>query len=590
MERTSRFGGLDQHNETSDDDTSEDTRDHKKSRDKSSQKSEKSEQDTRRRQAGKGLFGLLEETKPVIDKKPDSVHAEKPLPVSHKVPTEKAEVPISDHAEQDTSNPEQLSDAERQLVMQNLLEAEDAALKQELQHTEPDSPQAAEATHVAAFIDAAMNRVGSGDQANEELLDEAMQDVIEELDLADVADPKSDEAVDDGGADHTESTPDDMDEEEADVDAPHATPQPGRGSGSTPPLPPPPPGGAGGAGAAGGGMPPPAGGAAGAARGGGFGGGAIPPPPAMGGAFPPTPGVPSAVHMNIEVPSRYRGRRELLVGGLVGYLIGRRHGRIKTEKRLLPVQKKLEKEVKELSDHIFAREEKIRKLTAEKHAREKAESAAQPAKAVEAKQSSKNQANETEPKDSKLKERPIEKLGAVLVPRPEKVPAAVYDKSAYVSASPRRTPEDLLKTARHIDIAGQNLEQLFDQNQLSKEDLEQAVLAYERGDQITLRRVEQKLDRVDVFSEDRFEKRLEDQAEKLKKLAAKDAVRSPAGDVPTAPQVMDDPYSPVQVINSQLTQVKTKAPDSRQPTSILVWTGVAVGLALVAGLLLFLFV
>ena len=30
-----------------------------------------------------------------------------------------------------------------------------------------------------------------------------------------------------------------------------------------------------------------------------------------------------------------------LFGGIIGYLIGRRRGRIKTEKRLMPVQKKL---------------------------------------------------------------------------------------------------------------------------------------------------------------------------------------------------------------------------------------------------------
>lgn len=55
-----------------------------------------------------------------------------------------------------------------------------------------------------------------------------------------------------------------------------------------------------------------------------------------------------------------------LFGGIVGYFIGRRRGRIKTEKRLLPIQKKLEQQVEGMSWQLRQKETTIRKAARER--------------------------------------------------------------------------------------------------------------------------------------------------------------------------------------------------------------------------------
>lgn len=610
MEHPNSFGSLDTRPESSDD-TSSDGYDKKKSTSKPSRKFEVSHAQSRKEEAaGKGLFSILNDSQPKVFEVQKTV--DKPS-----LPAEKTTIePAIDHERRvDTTEATAELDAilpeEKQTLTQNILEAEGAALQQEMQEAMPGSDEAAEVASAASFINEVSRRIEGGEPASEILFDEALSDVIQDLGLDLEAGDDNQEALEDAVT--IEGDADDSHEDDAAEAAGGAggasTARPGSGAGGTgsggasgggPTH----TGGGSGAGGVGGGTPPPPPPPGGAA-GGGF--GATPPP--GGGAGPPFPvgpvggsfgpmggGLRPPVHVAVEAPARRNGRRELLVGGLVGYLIGRRRGRIKTEKKLLPIQKSLERQVKDLSYQITDRELKIRQLTVENLQKDKTAQLALQKNEQLKRQDTQNQSSELAVEVSERVEvahkaeltngtearvHQAEKLAAMIVPVPEKV----HERGVPDSAMPQnrqRSRQELLESAAKIRVDDTSLKQLLEQGKIKPEEAEKAVELYLEGNP-------------------RYEKILQDEVltvvpaekfETLRKRKPENPSETPAvqQSALVAQEGVNPEYSPVAAMNSQLSELLSKdvQENKNHVVQFIMWGALVVVAVLAVGLMLFL--
>jgi len=215
-------------------------------------------------------------------------------------------------------------------------------------------------------------------------------------------------------------------------------------------------------------------------------------PALMGGGSAYVPRVAAAAPNVASDPSLYTsaevaryeqqaGVRGFLVGGIVGYLIGRRRGRIRTEKRLLPVQRKLEKEVTAISEQLAEREATIRHLSYESMA-------AGPMAAERLQSRRTTERSVAKQPESRLNlEKParIERLGKAVV-RAEVPAEAVPLKLKDVRAERVRTMSrnELLELGEKVIVEGATLRQIYESHLIGEKGLRRIITEYLSGKDI----------------------------------------------------------------------------------------------------------
>lgn len=446
---------------------------------------------------------------------------------------------------------EELAADEQILVADETTDTNLDAANQELVGTEPGSPEEAAAIAGATFNEAVRERLDNGEAPSAETLDSAMKDTADILGL-DSADISEEDPIDLGEAtEHpdpvvpevldsvpfveeekpqlseepepleteplaTETEPADPNREESAEDtsdpagpAGTGTPTPGYGPAArwgahaAPGAP-------GTSGTPGGPPIPPFGPGAPAMGGAPFGGGGGPRAPIGFGPGVPIP-VPAAPWMAPNVAAamaagntlrnnrRHRHWPYVVAGGVAGYLIGRRRGRINTEKKLKPVQQRLEQQVGDLQFQLGLREAKIRKLAYEKAITHPHIHAALPKRLKELQELQKAHLKKDDfervdrardlVKGARGEEIVATGLAAKVATMAErdKKPSSPIEGRAHSPASELTRAKDMelsevLDIAKQIAIEDRNLKILYESGRISQHGLRRVIEAYLRGE------------------------------------------------------------------------------------------------------------
>lgn len=218
------------------------------------------------------------------------------------------------------------------------------------------------------------------------------------------------------------------------------------------------------------------------------------------------PPVPTSSPNVLRTPSAQDSERSskagaFLLGGILGYMIGRRGGRKRTEARLEPEINKLTDEVKASQEHLEAREIDLKQLVINHEQERKADQKA----AAEREQTHKTELKAEKAKDEKKLQQVSEVLSKAVVPEVAEAPAEVsapetlkpetkpippsQSKEAELKHVLRRTEQlstpELLKTAETLYINGTSVRELYNTNQIDRHGLVHIVQESLRGNSLT---------------------------------------------------------------------------------------------------------
>ncbi len=189
--------------------------------------------------------------------------------------------------------------------------------------------------------------------------------------------------------------------------------------------------------------------------------------------------------------NRRNNAGQLLLVGMVGYLIGRRRGRIKAEKRLQPVQQKLEKQVSELEQDITRKEQQL--IVAKARLSERG-STAQPNVRVErpVPTSERMQPSRTESRLDIQKPARAEHLGHMVVAAeaPSIVEKVKFEKPNSIRQAfrPEQVKDmkrgELLELSEKIVVEGASLRRIYESRLIGEKQLRHLVSEYLQGKDI----------------------------------------------------------------------------------------------------------